>query len=267
MRKIKALLTNILVLVVVVMLIFLAAEISFKIFYPQLTTLRAKKVAPKVFEDSDYTAWKLKPNTSDRIVSSIGKEYNVPITINSDGLRDDEITEEELETKFIIGAIGDSFTMGAGVNLEDTYHQKLEGLLNKNSDNFRVINMGRADGGISPCQGRNIRGPVATLRSVAKIDHTKATGGSVLNMRFNPDILKDRSKIEKFVSMIRAYFETGGPFVQFNIVSTDTLKDAQNHPEKYRDLLVRVSTYSAYFVELSKEVQDDIIARMEVQEV
>ena len=150
MRKIKALLTNILVLVVVVMLIFLAVEISFKIFYPQLTTLRAEKVAPKVFEDSDYTAWKLKPNTSDRIISSIGKEYNVPITINSDGLRDDEITEEELETKFIIGAIGDSFTMGAGVNLEDTYHQKLEGLLNKNSDNFRVINMGRADGGISP---------------------------------------------------------------------------------------------------------------------
>jgi len=124
-----------------------------------------------------------------------------------------------------------------------------------------------ADGGVSPCQGRNVSGPTATLRSVAKIDHTKVTGGSVLNMRFNPDALKDETKIRKFASLIRTFFETGGPFVQFNVVSTDTLRDAQKHPEKYRDLLVRVSTYSAYFVELSPELQEDIIARMEIQEV
>jgi len=124
-----------------------------------------------------------------------------------------------------------------------------------------------SDGGVSPAQGRNVSGPTATMRSVSKIDHAKLTGGSVLNMRFNPDALKDEAKIKKFASLIRTFFETGGPFVQFNIVSTDTLRDAQKHPENHRDLLVRVSTYSAYFVELSPELQNDIIARLEFQEV
>ncbi|MCL6477317.1 MAG: formate C-acetyltransferase/glycerol dehydratase family glycyl radical enzyme [Peptococcaceae bacterium] len=124
-----------------------------------------------------------------------------------------------------------------------------------------------AEGGISPCQGRNVSGPTATMMSVAKLDHLKLTNGSVLNMRFSPDALKDEAKMRKFASLIRTYLETGGFFVQFNIVSTDMLRDAQRYPEKYRDLLVRVSTYSAYFVELSPELQNDIIARMEFQEV
>ena len=124
-----------------------------------------------------------------------------------------------------------------------------------------------SEGGISPYQGRNVSGPTATMRSVAGLDHLKLTGGSVLNMRFNPDVLEGESKMRKFASLIRTFFETGGALVQFNIVGTDTLRDAQKHPGKYRDLLVRVATYSAYFVELSPEVQDDIIARMEFQEV
>ena len=124
-----------------------------------------------------------------------------------------------------------------------------------------------SEGGISPHQGRNVSGPTATMRSVAKLDHLKLTNGSVLNMRFNPDVLKDESKMRKFVSLIRTFCETGGYLVQFNVVSADMLRDAQRHPEKYRDLLVRVATYSAYFVELSKEYQDNIIARTEFQEV
>ncbi|WP_258359133.1 glycyl radical protein [Moorella sulfitireducens] len=124
-----------------------------------------------------------------------------------------------------------------------------------------------ADGGISPHRGRNISGPTATLMSVAKLDHIRATNGSVLNMKFNPDTLKDEVKMRKFVSMIRTYLEAGGFFVQFNIVGSNTLREAQKNPEKYRDLLVRVATYSAYFVELSTELQDDIIARMEFREV
>lgn len=124
-----------------------------------------------------------------------------------------------------------------------------------------------SEGGISPHQGRNISGPTATLMSVAKLDHTKFTNGSVLNMRFSPDALKDEGKIKKFATMIRTYLELGGYLVQFNIVSTDTLKKAQREPEKYKDLLVRVATYSAYFVELSPELQNDIINRMEFQEV
>jgi formate C-acetyltransferase len=124
-----------------------------------------------------------------------------------------------------------------------------------------------AEGGISPYQGRNISGPTATLKSVAKIDHVKISGGSVLNMRFNPNALMDDQKIRKFVSMLRTYCESGGYHVQFNIVDVETLKDAQKHPEKYRDLLVRVATYTAYFVDLPLELQNDIIARMEFGEV
>jgi pyruvate formate-lyase/glycerol dehydratase family glycyl radical enzyme len=124
-----------------------------------------------------------------------------------------------------------------------------------------------AEGGISPHQGRNVSGPTATMKSVAKLDQIKLTNGSVLNMRFNPDVLKDDSKIRKFASLVRTFCESGGFLVQFNIVNADTLRDAQSYPENYRDLLVRVATYSAYFVELSKELQDNIIARMEFQEV
>ncbi|MBP2643915.1 MAG: pyruvate formate-lyase [Firmicutes bacterium] len=124
-----------------------------------------------------------------------------------------------------------------------------------------------SEGGISPHQGRNVVGPTATLMSVAKLDHTKITNGSVLNMRFSPDALKDAQKMRKFASLIRNYCEAGGFFVQFNIVSSDTLREAQLHPEQYKDLLVRVSTYSAYYVELSPELQNDIIDRMEFEEV
>lgn len=124
-----------------------------------------------------------------------------------------------------------------------------------------------AEGGISPHQGRNRCGPTATMLSAASIDHVKLTNGSVLNMRFSPDALQDQTKIKKFAALVRTYLETGGSLVQFNMVNTETLIDAQKHPEKYKDLLVRVATYSSYFVELSPELQDDIIARMEFREV
>ncbi len=124
-----------------------------------------------------------------------------------------------------------------------------------------------SEGGISPYQGRNVSGPTATMKSVAKLDHLKLTGGSVLNMRFNPGLLKDEPNMRKFVSLIRTFCETGGFLVQFNITDTKTLRAAQKEPEKYRDLLVRVATYSAYFVDLSPELQNDIIARIEFQDM
>lgn len=120
-----------------------------------------------------------------------------------------------------------------------------------------------AEGGISPHQGRNQSGPTATMRSVAGLTHTKLTNGSVLNMRFDPDTMKNQAGMEKFTDLLRTYLLGGGFFVQFNIIDTQTLRDAQQNPEKYRDLLVRVATYSAYFVELSPEMQEDIINRME----
>lgn len=124
-----------------------------------------------------------------------------------------------------------------------------------------------SEGGISPYQGRNVNGPTSTMRSVAKLDHLKLTGGSVFNMRFNPDVLKDGVKLRKFAALLRTYCETGGYLVQFNIIDADTLRDAQKNPQQYRDLLVRVATYSAYFVELSPRLQNDIIARTEFHEI
>lgn len=84
-------------------------------------------------------------------------------------------------------------------------------------------------------------------------------------MRFNPETLKTEEAKKKFSSMLRNFLETGGFFVQFNIVDTETLRDAQKNPDKYRDLLVRVATYSAYFVELGENLQNDIINRLEME--
>ncbi|MCL1895360.1 MAG: hypothetical protein FWG03_02300 [Clostridiales bacterium] len=122
-----------------------------------------------------------------------------------------------------------------------------------------------SEGGVSPYQGRNVSGPVATYRSVAKLDHVKFTNGSVFNMRFSPSALKDAESIKKFEQMLRNFLESGGFFVQYNIVDTETLLAAQEHPEDYKDLLVRVATYSAYFVELGKNLQDDIITRLALE--
>ncbi|MCR4443345.1 MAG: formate C-acetyltransferase/glycerol dehydratase family glycyl radical enzyme [Peptococcaceae bacterium] len=123
-----------------------------------------------------------------------------------------------------------------------------------------------SEGGISPYQGRNVSGPTPTMKSVAKLDQIKLRG-SILNMRFNPDAVKDEPKMRKFVSLLRTFCEIGGNLIQFNFVDTQMLKDAQKNPEKYKDLLVRVATYSAYFVELSPELQNDIINRTEFEEV
>lgn len=119
--------------------------------------------------------------------------------------------------------------------------------------------------GISPHMGRNVNGLTSTLNSVAKLDYTKFTGGAVLNVKIDPDLIKDESRIRNLVSLIKAYFETGGYLIQFNIVNTEILRAAQKQPELYRDLLVRVATYSAYFTQLSSDLQNDIIERLEIE--
>jgi formate C-acetyltransferase len=124
-----------------------------------------------------------------------------------------------------------------------------------------------SEGGISPYQGRNVCGPTATMRSVAKLDQVKLTAGSILNMRFSPGSVNDEVKMKKFVTMLRTFSETGGNLVQFNFIDNYILRDAQKHPRKYKDLLVRVATYSAYFVELSPDLQNDIISRMEFEKL
>ena len=87
--------------------------------------------------------------------------------------------------------------------------------------------------------------------------------GSVLNMLIDPEVLGSDEKLKKFADMLRAFFNMGGYLIQFNIVSAETLRDAQVHPEDHRDLVVRVATYAAFFTELQKDLQDDLINRME----
>mgnify|MGYP002599708892 FL=1 len=121
-----------------------------------------------------------------------------------------------------------------------------------------------SEGGISPAQGRNTSGITGSMRSVAGLDHTKLRHGEVLNLRIDPKAVEGEDKLHKFADLIRAYVDQGGFLVQFNIVSTDTLRDAQLHPERHRDLVVRVATYAAYFIELGPELQEDIIHRLEM---
>ena len=116
--------------------------------------------------------------------------------------------------------------------------------------------------GVSPVQGADRRGPTAVIKSVSKIDHLR-TGGTLLNQKFAPELLEDEQGMDKLGYLIRSYFRLDGHHIQFNVISADTLRDAQKHPEKYTDLLVRVAGYSDYFVDLSTELQNEIIKRTE----
>ena len=116
--------------------------------------------------------------------------------------------------------------------------------------------------GTSPAHGSDSHGPTAVIKSLGKLDQTKS-GGTLLNVRFVPQLLKREEDQKKLASLIRTYFKFGGHHIQFNIVDTATLHDAQKHPEEYRDLLVRVAGYSDYFNDMTEQLQNEIIARTE----
>ena len=118
--------------------------------------------------------------------------------------------------------------------------------------------------GISPVQGADRKGPTAVLKSAAKMDHVR-TGGTLLNQKFTPSLLENDKGVENLMHLVRSYFTLGGHHIQFNVVSAQMLRDAQAHPEQYRDLIVRVAGYSDYFNDLGKTLQDEIIARTEHQ--
>ncbi len=166
----------------------------------------------------------------------------------------------------------------------DAYFEVLDGRDNTKGDKYRVnllpttahIYFGQMTGatangrkageplsdGVSPSQGADHKGPTAVIKSVAKIDHLK-TGGTLLNQKFLPDLLKDEAGIKNLAHLIRAYFRLNGHHIQFNVIDAGTLRDAQEHPDKYRDLIVRVAGYSDYFVDLGRDLQNEIISRTE----
>jgi pyruvate formate-lyase/glycerol dehydratase family glycyl radical enzyme len=114
--------------------------------------------------------------------------------------------------------------------------------------------------GISPVQGADNKGPTAVIKSAGKMDHIR-TGGTLLNMKFTPSVIDGENGIARLAEMVRTYFLYDAHHLQLNVVDAYTLKDAQKHPEQHRDLIVRVAGYSDYFVDIGKELQDEIISR------
>lgn len=117
--------------------------------------------------------------------------------------------------------------------------------------------------GISPMQGLDKNGPTAVLNSVARINHENNANGTLLNMKFHPKTVAGSAGTEKLKQLVETFFDNGGMHIQYNVVGADTLRAAQKDPEKYKNLVVRIAGFSAYFVELYKDLQDDLIKRNE----
>jgi trans-4-hydroxy-L-proline dehydratase len=120
--------------------------------------------------------------------------------------------------------------------------------------------------GISPFQGADHNGPTSVIKSASKIDHLR-TGGTLLNQKFSPSFFEDEDSYDNLTALIRGYFSLDGHHIQFNVVNVETLKDAQKHPERYSDLIVRVAGYSDYFNDLGEDLQNEIIKRTEHAEM
>ncbi|MCP4726789.1 MAG: glycyl radical protein [bacterium] len=178
----------------------------------------------------------------------------------------------------------DDYTDSTMTMLFDAYYNEVNGRKNTKGGEYRinmlpttvhvyfgsVINAtpdGRKAGeplseGISPVQGMDRKGPTAVIKSVSKMDHIK-TGGTLLNMKFAPQVLEGDDGITKLSYLVRSHFKLDAHHIQLNVISADKLRDAQKHPDKYRDLIVRVAGYSDYFIDLGKTLQDEIINRTE----
>jgi pyruvate formate-lyase/glycerol dehydratase family glycyl radical enzyme len=166
----------------------------------------------------------------------------------------------------------------------ETYFELIDGRSNTKGGEYRVnllpttvhIYFGQVTGatpdgrkarsplsdGISPSHGADKNGPTAVIKSVAKIDHSK-TGGTLLNQKFMPEVLATQEGCRKLADLVRTYFRLGGHHIQFNVIKAETLRDAQIYPENYQNLIVRVAGYSDYFVNIGKDLQDEILARTE----
>jgi len=170
------------------------------------------------------------------------------------------------------------------VTIFEIFHEAVDGRPNMKGGHYRInmlpttshvyfgsVTGATADGrlagrplseGISPFQGADRKGPSAVIKSAAKIDHLR-TGGTLLNQKFTPALLESEKGLDALVYLIRSYFRMDGHHIQFNVVTAKMLRDAQKHPENYKDLIVRVAGYSDYFNDLGEDLQNEIIRRSE----
>ncbi len=178
----------------------------------------------------------------------------------------------------------DDYADGVMVSVFEAYHAAVDGRPNMRGGRYHInllpttvhIYFGRVTGalpdgrrageplseGVSPVQGADRQGPTAVIKSVAKMDHLR-TGGTLLNQKFTPQLLATDGGLTKLRQLVRSYFRLDGHHIQFNVVTAETLRDARRHPERYRDLIVRVAGYSDYFVDLGPDLQEEIIRRTE----
>ncbi|MEJ2518798.1 MAG: glycine radical domain-containing protein [Desulfuromonadales bacterium] len=152
---------------------------------------------------------------------------------------------------------GESFHLNMLSTTCHIYFGKVTGA----TPNGRLAGKSISDG-TSPSHGADTHGPSAVIRSLTKLDHT-LSGGTLLNQRFLPSLLKRDEDITRLGQLIRSYFNLGGHHIQFNIVDTATLKAAQETPEDYKDLLVRMAGYSDYFNDMNADLQQEVIERTE----
>jgi len=121
-----------------------------------------------------------------------------------------------------------------------------------------------ADASVSASPGMDKNGPTALIRSATKVLDTIKYASGQMNMKFHPSALKTKEGLRKLIALIKTYMDLGGHHIQFNVVSRETLRDAQLHPDNYRDLIIRVAGFSAYFIHLDADVQNEIIKRTEL---
>jgi formate C-acetyltransferase len=121
--------------------------------------------------------------------------------------------------------------------------------------------------GASPHSGTDLLGPTAVIKSITKLPTIRVTGGQLLNLKFSPNVVRNEKDKQKLVDLLRAFSDLGGWHLQFNFINRDTLKAAQNAPEKYKDLMIRVAGYCALFTDLDTDLQNEIIRRTEHQSI
>lgn len=154
---------------------------------------------------------------------------------------------------------GNNFTSSRGGATQHLFFGKTVGALPDGKKAWEPL----ADGTQSPVGGVDVKGPTAAINSASKVNHTELNTSTLFNLKVDPAILQSKEGLEKFIALIKTYFQRGGYQIQFNLMGTKLLLEAKKNPEQYRDLLVRVAGFSAYFVELSSQLQDEIIARTE----
>jgi len=179
---------------------------------------------------------------------------------------DDDEADDQLRAVFEIyyrAVNGHKSPRGAAyrINLLPTTCHVYFGSVIQASPDGRMAGMPVSEG-ISPVQGVDHKGPTSVIKSAAKIDHLR-TGGTLLNQKFTPSFFEDEMAISKISGLVRSYFRMDGHHIQFNVVNAETLRDAQKHPERHRDLIVRVAGYSDYFNNLGEDLQNEIIKRTE----